>query len=62
MDLLRKGTVRLDRGFTSMMYTFSFSSTMNWILNRPMMPMPRPSYFAYWRIMPFTLLLMEKVG
>ena len=27
-----KGTVREERGFTSMMYTSSFLSTMNWML------------------------------
>ena len=28
----RNGTVRDERGFTSMMYTFSSLSTMNWML------------------------------
>ena len=35
---------------------------MNWMLNRPTMPMPRPSFLAYWRIIPLTLSEMEKLG
>ena len=41
--LLRKGTVREERGLTSITYTLSLRSTMNWMLYRPTMPMPNPS-------------------
>ena len=41
--LLKNGTVRDERGFTSITYTLSCLSTMNWMLYRPTMPMPRPS-------------------
>ena len=58
----RNGTVRDERGLTSMMYTFSSLSTMNWMLYRPTMPMPRPSFFAYCRMIPLTLLEMENAG
>ena len=54
VDFDRKGTLREARGFTSMMETWSFLSTMNWMLNRPLMPMARPSFSVYSVMRSFT--------
>ena len=43
VDFDRNGTLREALGFTSMTYTLSAASTINWILNRPTMPIPSPS-------------------
>ena len=43
VDLDRNGTLREARGLTSMTNTRFELSTMNWMLNSPTMPMPRPS-------------------
>ena len=35
---------------------------MNWMLYSPLIPMAGPSFFAYCKMMPLTLLEMEKDG
>ena len=58
----RNGTVLEDLGFTSIIYTFSEASTMNWMLNRPQMPIPRPSFSVYSLIVSLTFSEMERGG
>ncbi len=57
-----KGTVREDLGLTSITYTFSSLSTMNWMLNRPTMPMALPSFTVSSMISCLTLGLRLKEG
>ena len=58
----KNGTVLDDLGFTSIIYTFSSLSTINWILNKPIIPIPNPNLVVYSLIVSFTFSLILKVG
>ena len=45
VTLLKNGTVRLERGFTSITYTLSFTTTY-WIFNKPLTLRFKPRRFV----------------
>ena len=62
VDFDKNGTVLEDLGLTSLIYTSSSGSTMNWMLNSPFMPIASHSFSVYSSIFALTAPLMLYEG